>query len=91
MSNKKNECAMLFQNTMSAKDDTMGQTMAETNKELEYKEEKIQIIFQFAETSYDMAQIKKEVSDILKKELQKQMKSMEGVIANEKSADVIKG
>ena len=80
MSNKMIECAMLFQNTMNTKGIAVGQFMEEIKKEVEYKNKKVQVIMQFPETSAETAQIKNEVKEMLKEELQKQMKDWKGVV-----------
>lgn len=52
-----------------------GPVMEEIKREAEYGKEKIQIILQFPEASDETTQIKYEVSAILKRELQKQLKN----------------
>ena len=80
MSNKKIECAMLFQNTMNTKGIAVEQSMEEIKREVEYKNNKVQVIMQFPEISEETAQIKNEVKEILKRELQKQMRDRKGVV-----------
>ncbi|MCI8541860.1 MAG: hypothetical protein HFH95_00805 [Lachnospiraceae bacterium] len=48
--------------------------MEEIKREAEYKKGKMQVILQFPETSDETARIEKEVKEILKEELQKQMR-----------------
>lgn len=80
MSNINAECSRLFQNTINIKSVAMGQSMEEIKKEVEYKRDKVQVILQFPETSEGTAQIKNDVKEILKRELQKQMKDGKGVV-----------
>lgn len=65
--------------------------MEEIRREKEFGKEKIQVILQFPESSDKAAQIKKEVAEILKKELQRQMKNRKGVVYHEKGTDTIEG
>ena len=80
MDKKKFECAMLFQNTMNTKGIAVEQSMEEIKREVEYKNNKVQVIMQFPEISEETAQIKNEVKEILKRELQKQMRDRKGVV-----------
>ena len=91
MSNKKIECAMLFPNTMNTKSIAVGQSMEEIKREVEYKKDKVQVILQFPETSEKTAQIENEVKEILKRELQKQMRDRKGVVYHEEDTDAIEG
>ena len=52
----------------------MGQSVEEIKREVEYKKGKIQVILQFPETSDEAPRIEKEVKEILKEELRKQMR-----------------
>lgn len=92
MSNKKIECAMLFQNTIETKGIAVGQSMEEIKKEVEYKNEKVQVVLQFPETPEETAEIErevKEIKEILKRELRRQMQNRKEVVYHEESADVI--
>lgn len=88
---KKTECDRLPQNRIDTKNAVMEQIMKEIRREKEFGEEKIQVILQFPESSDKAAQIRKEVDEILKKELQRQMKNKKGVVYHEEDTDVIEG
>lgn len=55
-----------------------GLTMEEQSRDIVYGKEKIRLILQFPETTEEMSQIKKEISGILKMELQRQIKNTKG-------------
>lgn len=65
--------------------------MEEIRREKEFGKEKIQVILQFPESSDKAAQIKKEVTEILKKELQRQMKNRKGAVYHEADTDAVEG
>lgn len=65
--------------------------MKEIRREKEFGEEKLQVILQFPESSDKAAQIKKEVTEILERELQRQMKIRKGAVSHEEGTDVIAG
>lgn len=65
--------------------------MEEQSRDIVYGKEKIRLILQFPETTEEMSQIKKEISGILKMELQRQIKNTKGVIYHEESKDAIEG
>lgn len=84
------ECDRPFQNRIEIKDIILGQAVKEIKREAEYGNEKIQVILQFPESSDIASKAKEEVTEILNRELQKQMKK-KGVIRYEKGTDIIKG
>ena len=55
-----------------------GLTMEEHSRDIVDGKEKIRLILQFPETTEEISQIKKEVSEILKMELQRQIKNTKG-------------
>lgn len=65
--------------------------MEEHSRDIVDGKEKIRLILQFPETTEEISQIKKEVSEILKMELQRQIKNTKGVIYHEESKDAIEG
>lgn len=90
MNTKMTECDRLFQNMIDIKNITMEQAVKEIKREAEYENEKIQVVLQFPESTDKASQAKEEVTEILNKELQKQMRK-KGVVYYEKSTDIIKG
>ena len=59
---------------MNRKSIAVGHSVEEIKREAEYKKGKMQVILQFPETSDETARIEKEVKEIRKEELQKQMR-----------------
>lgn len=74
MNTKMTECDRLFQNMIDIKNITMEQAVKEIKREAEYENEKIQVVLQFPESTDKASQAKEEVTEILNKELQKQMR-----------------
>lgn len=77
---KKTECDRLLQNSIVTKSTIMEKAVKEIKHEKEFGEKKIQVILQFPESSDKTLQTKKEVKEILIKELQKQIRSKKGVV-----------
>lgn len=65
--------------------------MEEQSRDIVYGKEKIRVILQFPEATAEMSLIKKDVSEILKMELQRQIKNTKGVIYHEESKDAVEG
>lgn len=74
------ECVKPAINRIEARHVETGLTMEEQSRDILYGKEKIRVILQSPETTEEMSLIKKEVSEILKMELQRQIKSKKGVV-----------
>lgn len=91
MNIKMTECDRPCQNKIDKNEIIMEQAVKEIKREKEYGREKIQVILRFPESSDHLLQIKDEVSEILKMELQRQIKNTKGVVYHEESKDIIEG
>lgn len=72
------ECVKPAINRMETRHVETGLTMEEHSRDIVDGKEKIRLILQFPETTEEISQIKKEVSEILKMELQRQIKNTKG-------------
>lgn len=88
---EKCECVKPAVNRIETRRMGAGLTMEEQSRDILHGKERMRVILQFPETTEEMSLIKKEVSEILKMELQRQIKNTKGVIYHEESKDVIEG
>ena len=88
---EKNECVKPAVNRIETRYMEAGLTMEEQSRDIVYGKEKIRVILQFPEATAEMSLIKKEVREILKMELQRQIKNTKGVIYREESKDAVEG
>lgn len=88
---EKHECVKPAVNRIETRYMEAGLTVEEQSRDIVYGKEKIRVILQFPEATAEMSLIKKEVREILKMELQRQIKNTKGVIYHEESKDAIEG
>lgn len=91
----KMECDKSLSNTNKERGIDAGKNMKEIIQDIKCGEKTMRLVLQFPDEEQDAVSLQKEVRTILITELQKQMKffslmKTKGVIADEKSADVIK-